>query len=87
MDKHKQKVIYNGISNELLLMGKKNSLNIDYYSNNIIEILYIGRLSYIKGIDKLIIAVSNILRNKKIHLTIVGDGDDRLKLMQMVEDL
>ena len=87
VDKHKQKVIYNGISNELLLMGKKNSLNIDYYSNNIIEILYIGRLSYIKGIDKLIIAVSNILRNKKIHLTIVGDGDDRLKLMQMVEDL
>ncbi|MBU3180685.1 glycosyltransferase family 4 protein [Clostridium psychrophilum] len=66
-------VIYNGISPEILDKGKDN-YNV---CNDCIELMYIGRLVKIKGLENLILAMDKLYIKYNIHLTLVGDGKDR----------
>ena len=48
--------------------------------------LCVGRLTYYKGHEYLIRSFS-VLRNKELPLTIVGDGEERMKLKRIVDEL
>lgn len=87
VEESKQKIIYNGVSLKLLEKGSKAIISKKYPSNGTIQLLYIGRLSCIKGVDLIISALPNILKKYDIHLTIVGDGEDRSRLEHMACDL
>jgi glycosyltransferase involved in cell wall biosynthesis len=49
-------------------------------------ILGVGRLSYVKGFDQLIIAFNNA-KIKDVDLLIVGDGEERDNLTRLIDDL
>jgi 1,2-diacylglycerol 3-alpha-glucosyltransferase len=53
---------------------------------NRILILYVGRLSIEKNVEKLITEFSR-LRRENVHLLIVGNGPERLRLEQLRNDL
>lgn len=74
----KKTVIYNGISNKFFETEAKNKVKK--------EIIYVGRLEKVKGVDILIKAIG-ILKNDKLHLTIVGDGSERQNLENLVSKL
>lgn len=77
--KEKNKVIiYNGIDEKFF-----SEIEAKKY-NNIIRIIYIGRLEKVKGVDKLIKAFLKLnFKKYKINLKIVGDGTQRKKLQKM----
>jgi glycosyltransferase involved in cell wall biosynthesis len=54
--------------------------------NNRVVVLYVGRLSLEKNVEKLIKDFSK-LRGKNVHLLIVGYGPERLRLEQLRNDL
>ena len=83
IDINKTDVIYNGINNEVLERGKQTKI---YYKDEI-QILYIGRLAKIKGVDLLIKAINILYKQYDIKLTIVGDGEERSSLEALVDDL
>ena len=74
---------------ELNFLWKKK-IKKNYYLNNIINILYVGRLKIEKGIYSLIDIHSRLPKN--IKLTLVGNGDnikindDRIKLINFVKN-
>lgn len=64
--------IYNGISEKLI---KKGFGNKNKAINNCIELLYVGRITKMKGVHLLISAMSKISKQfNNIRLRIVGDG-------------
>lgn len=63
-------VVYNGIEEEILAKG----LDMPMHNSETIELLYIGRVEKVKGIDLVIKAISLLEDKSKIHFTIVGDG-------------
>lgn len=75
------RVIYNGISPELLEKAKENKIR----SNGIYSITYIGRLVPEKGVELLIDAFGSIANKYHTKLSIVGDGDSRDSLEEQVE--
>ena len=80
----KSRVIYNGISTDILDSGAKYNIHFRKPYN----ITYIGRLSKIKGVQILIEAYARLIQNNEnINLTIVGDGDYRESLEKRVTDL
>lgn len=74
-------VIYNGISDDFF----NNSIS-RKITNNLNEIIYIGRLEEVKGIDLLINSIYR-LKECKIHLTIVGNGTQKNFLEELVKKL
>lgn len=76
-------VVYNGIGLDKVEMGRDTMKN----SPEIYEISYIGRLHPAKGVDLLLQAVSMLTERYPLHLSIVGDGEIRMKLEQQVKDL
>ena len=52
-----------------------------------VRILYVGRLSSIKGIDLLIRAFDKCRHENKLKLIIVGDGEQRQELETLTEEL
>ncbi len=62
-----------------------NGVNLDEYksiykkSHSIKRLLYVGRLSYEKGVD-ILISSFNKLNNKNLELIIVGDGPEKISL-------
>lgn len=75
------KIIYNGISPQLLERAKENRIR----PNGIYNIAYIGRLVQEKGVDLLIDAFSEIAKKYDAKLMIVGDGNYRSNLEEQVE--
>lgn len=52
------------------------------------RILYVGRLSQVKGVHHMLKAVAEILQgNDNVHLDIVGDGPYKRKLMDLADNL
>jgi 1,2-diacylglycerol 3-alpha-glucosyltransferase len=51
------------------------------------RILFVGRLARDKEIDVLIHALAHLLRQMEAHLLLVGRGDDRKRLEELVKDL
>lgn len=83
MDKDKTVVVYNGIGLEKIKYGKeKKDVCIDPYN-----LTYIGRLKKVKGIDLLIGAVKQLRSRYKVKLSIVGDGEQRKELENLVNKL
>lgn len=79
----KTAVVYNGISEELIEDGRENSPRFE----NKLNVLYIGRLIKIKGVDLLITAVAQLKNEFPIELTIVGDGEERPRLEEKTKAL
>lgn len=76
-------VIYNGIADNFFQKEIKHINN-----NEITNIIYVGRLAKVKGIDNLIKAVNKLIsENYKLQLTIVGDGKERFNLEKLAIDL
>jgi len=51
------------------------------------RILYVGKLIHYKGVDTLIKAFKIVTKSHNCHLTIVGDGEQRDELMDLVKKL
>ncbi len=85
ISKSQEVVIYNGIGNEFFETPLLNEKQI----KDTINIIYIGRLVKVKGVDILIRAFNQIIKisNKKYFLTIVGDGEEKELLQKLVIDL
>ena len=78
IDNKNKAIIYNGINNT--------------FFNNISEekkedIIYVGRLSKVKGLDVFLNALNKVYdKNQNVSTTFVGDGEERQKLEKMVQD-
>lgn len=82
-DEKKSRVIYNGIADKYLLEGKRHLIKIE----KPVEILYVGRLVGIKGIDNLLKAFERLKRDFSVHLSLVGDGEQRRILQELSDQL
>ena len=81
--KYKEKIIkYPAIGID---MSMENNFNyeLDTYKNKIVNVVAVGTLTYLKGHQYLIEAMSK-LDNDNIILTIVGEGESRLELENLV---
>lgn len=74
-------VIYNGIDDAFFER--------EYLKKNIIKnIIFVGRLSYVKGVNLLIDAFKKVYEKKPdITLTIVGDGEEKQNLINQAKEL
>ena len=82
-DDKKARVIYNGISENYLEEGKRHFTKVD----KPIEILYVGRLEAIKGVDCLLKAVAWLKRDFMVHLSLVGNGGQKNALQLLADEL
>lgn len=74
----KGRVVYNGIDPKLLEEGRCHVMpSID---NNQYKMLYVGRLSHVKGVHNLIDAMKVLQTKYDVVLKIVGDGEERENL-------
>lgn len=78
-------VIYNGIDKNKIEKGKKYHL--PAMKNDHINILYVGRLTKIKGVHNLIKALAKLKDQYSFSLNIVGDGVERDYLEKLVRQL
>lgn len=83
IDDNRCRIIYNGISPDILNKGKDNK--VDFIDP--INITYIGRLVDIKGVDLLVEAFNMIKDKYNVRLNIVGNGEAREKLEERVKEL
>lgn len=81
IDRNKTAVVYNGVSNRVIIGGKDNKPKF----NNILKILYIGRLVKVKGIDLMIKAIKKV--DIPIDFVILGDGPERDSLVKLTKDM
>jgi glycosyltransferase involved in cell wall biosynthesis len=82
LPKEKIKLIYNA-QPQLNSIQMKNL--VDYSDNFPVKILFVGRLSKIKGVDVLINALAGINKSSW-RLSIVGDGDEKNELMKLAKN-
>jgi glycosyltransferase involved in cell wall biosynthesis len=79
-DKYAQKpirVVHTGVDSNRFKPGERN--------NKKVEILFVGRLIERKGCDILLRAITRI--DNDIHVTVVGDGPQRMELEDLCKDL
>lgn len=81
--KNKTQVIYNGIGTDKIEDGTNNVVKI----SNPLELVYVGRIEKIKGIDLLIDALNELKNEYDFHLTIVGEGSQKVFLENKVKEL
>ena len=81
IDDKKTKIIYNGIGENKLSIGKITPINRSKPYN----LLYVGRLVDVKGVDLLLYAADKLSRDYSISVSIVGDGPDRQRLQEIVK--
>ncbi len=85
VDQRKVCVIYNGIGKEL---QNSSSLKNAKSEHNKIEIVYIGRIIDVKGIDILLDAFSKLLiKRPNVVLRLIGDGDKRIPYQVQVQNM
>jgi len=83
-DSYKDKAVYipeNGIDHSKFL--KKRSK----VTGKVIKAVFVGRLVPYKGVDMLIEALQELLREGKVQLNIIGDGPEKAYLTDMVQSL
>ena len=74
------KVIPNGVNNEIFKIKKRNR-----YDNSQ-RICIITRFEIRKGIDLLLESIPMLCKNKRIKITIVGDGTKKDELLFMIDE-
>lgn len=80
---NKSVVIYNGIGVNKLNEGRNwKPLKKDTYN-----IVYVGRLERVKGVDLLLKAVDEVKEKYPIKVSIVGDGTEKESLKKLAEQL
>lgn len=87
---------YTGISDNVYLIHntndieeikKKASIANPFNTKTKIEIITVGHLMQVKGNDRLLEAISNLRQTEtNFHLTILGDGNERLPLENYISD-
>lgn len=83
IDCNKTSIIYNPIiPNEIEEKANKENIKYDDFT-----ILSLGRLVEVKGFERLIRVHSRIIKRKKHNLVIVGDGPEREKLENLINEL
>ena len=89
-EQNKISVVYNSINYEQQLSlfqklerKKKNSI----FKNNYPVLLFIGRLTKQKKINQLIEAVKILNQKVNFNLLIIGEGDEKLRLEELAQDL
>lgn len=89
-DKKKLHVVYNSINYDQQLdlfqklkKEKKNSL----FKNNYPVLLFVGRLTKQKKIDQLIEVVKKLNKKSNFNLLVIGDGEEKLYLESLAQDL
>ncbi len=81
IDKKKAIVVPNGVDTKLFFPKKHPKFNTE-------RLIYVGDLELWKGLSYLIGAVRKLVsENRKVSLTIVGDGDSRKKLEKLAQGL
>ncbi|OGZ66108.1 MAG: hypothetical protein A3D34_02965 [Candidatus Staskawiczbacteria bacterium RIFCSPHIGHO2_02_FULL_33_16] len=84
----KIKVIYNPVADHTILEKAKAEVSHTWFhSTEIPVILMVGRLSKTKDQPTLFRALSIILKKQPAHLVIVGDGTEKLKLINLATQL
>ncbi|SEC07484.1 glycosyltransferase [Paenibacillus sp. GP183] len=86
--KNKVEVIYNIVSPSMINeMANQDNLNVYDKKDNEIIILSIGRLHYQKGFEMAVESCKKLIdRGYKIKWNIIGDGEERGKLMELIEE-
>jgi len=84
VDKNNVNTIHNPIELETVRRNSVDTLNPQYETD---YVLAVGRLVPVKQFDMLIRAFSQLRTKRKIDLIILGDGPEKLKLEQLVNDL
>lgn len=79
----KSRIIYNGVAEKYLIEGEDHQIKI----REPVEILYVGRLAAIKGLDILLKAIARLKEKCRVHLSLVGDGDQRQFLERLAGKL
>lgn len=82
-DEKKSRIIYNGVAERYLTEGEDHQIK----NGEPVEILYIGRLTAIKGLDILLKAIARLKKKYKVHLSLVGDGEQRQFLQRLADKL
>lgn len=79
--------IYNPINTEEILSNCSRSSSIK--DNKSIQIVTVGRLTQIKGFDRLIWAIHQLVKTKSIttKLQIIGEGEERHQLQKQIKEL
>lgn len=82
IQENKIKVIYNGVDYQ-----KFSGFSVNKQNHGCLEIIFVGRLFWAKGVDLLVKAVSLLKNHIPLHVTIVGVGPDKEALEnQCVEE-
>ena len=77
----KTAIVYNGIDSKFLEEAKLKNEDMK-------NIIFVGRLTYVKGVNLLIEALKKIHEvNDNIKLTIVGEGEEKQNLINQVNEL
>lgn len=81
------RVIHNIVSSETVLKLADEPLNDPLFIPNNFTIVTVARLSQEKGIDLAIEACKNsVVSNKQLKWYVIGDGNERAKLEQLIEE-
>ena len=72
------------ISNPINMNRLKNFKTVQRYKGEGLRLVFVGRLEYQKGLDRLLPLLKNI---HNIHLTIIGVGKEKNKLKKIVEKI
>lgn len=86
VDKSKVVKINNPLDYKFIIKLSLDQGMNNLFNANKINLLSIGRLTYQKGFDLLLDAMSKV-QNERYHLTIIGDGEDKDKLEQQKNNL
>lgn len=78
------KILTNGVDTDVFFPPK----NKDYHTKNNVELLYISRLTWQKGIETLIRAcgILNMRGIKNYNLTVVGDGHLKSAMLALIDE-
>lgn len=72
------------ISNPINVNRIKNFKKIERYKGYGIRLVFVGRLEYQKGLDRLLPLLESL---KNVHLTIIGEGSEENKLKKIINKL
>ncbi len=88
IDRRKIKVIYNPVINDTLFTkANRFPLHPWFEGNHLPIVIAIGRLTKQKDFPTLLEAFHSVVENVDARLIILGEGEDRVSLLQRVQDL
>lgn len=87
MPKMGSDVVLSGIDSTLIARVEEIQSKLEYQnSNNSMRIVYAGRLNQQKRVDRIIKALATISKDVSFTFTIIGDGDQRASLQELVKE-